>query len=112
MPAEKRELYSSSNGDRWFLVRKPETGRLFVRHEANIPSGGRVTDVDIGPFLSEGPRHPEHQALLHLIGTLVGSDPHRTAAKRVNLAIPTRQKQKKRRPPKSPPRARATTRIL
>ena len=79
MPAEKRELYSSSNGDRWFLVRKPETGRLFVRHEANIPSGGRVTDVDIGPFLSEGPRHPEHQALLHLIGTLVGSYPQPTA---------------------------------
>ena len=26
---------------------------------------------DIGAFLSRGPRNPEHQALLHLIGTLV-----------------------------------------
>ena len=112
MPAQKRELYSSPNGDSWYLAREPETGRLFVRHEANIPSGGHVTDLDIGAFLSGGCGHPEHQALLHLIGTLVGSDPHRTAAKPVNLAIPTRQKQKKRRPPKSPPRARATTRIL
>ena len=46
MPLEKRELYRSSNGDRWFLAREPETGRLFVGHEANIPSGGQVTDID------------------------------------------------------------------
>ena len=99
MPAQKRELYSSPNGDSWYLAREPETGRLFVRHEANIPSSGHVTDLDIGAFLSGGRRNPEHQALLHLIGTLVGSDPQRTAAKPVNLAIPTRAKQKKRRPP-------------
>ena len=67
MPTEKRELYSSPNGDRWFLARAPETGTLFVRHEANVPSGGQVTDIDIGAFLGEGPRNPEHQALLHLI---------------------------------------------
>jgi hypothetical protein len=56
---------------RWFLARDPETGRLFVRHEANIPSGGQVTDLDIGAFLSGGQRNPEHQALLRLIGPLV-----------------------------------------
>jgi hypothetical protein len=67
-----------------------------------------VTDLDIGVFLSEGPRHPEHQALLHLIGTLVGSYPQRTAPKPMNLAIPTRQKQKKRRSSKWLPRAQAT----
>ena len=79
MPAQKRQLYSSPNGDRWYLAREPETGRLFVRHKANFPSGGQVTDIDIGAFLSGGRRHPEHQALLHLIGTLVESDPRRIA---------------------------------
>lgn len=72
---EKRELYSSPNGDRWFLGREPATGRVFVRHEANLPSGGQVTDVDIGAFLSRGAHNPEHQALLRLIGTLIEGDP-------------------------------------
>lgn len=79
MPAQKRELYKSPNGDRWYLARESETGRLCVSHEANFPSGGQVTDIDIGAFLSGGPRHPEHQALLHLIGTLVESDTQRIA---------------------------------
>ena len=79
MPAQKRELYTSPNGDRWYLARQSETGRLFVRHKANVPSGGQVTDIDIGAFLSGGPRHPERQALLHLIGTLIESDRQRTA---------------------------------
>jgi hypothetical protein len=77
MPAQERELYNSPNGDRWYLAREPETGRIFVRHRANVPSGGKVTDIDIGAFLSGGLRHPEHQALLHLIGTLVESVPQR-----------------------------------
>jgi hypothetical protein len=72
---EKRELYSSPNGDRWFLSRDPATGRVFVRHEANVPSGGQVTDIDIGAFLSRGVYNPEHQALLRLIGTLIDSSP-------------------------------------
>ena len=76
MPAQERELYNSPNGDRWYLAREPETGRLF-RHRANVPSGGKVTDIDIGAFLSGGLRHPEHQAVLHLIGTLVESVPQR-----------------------------------
>jgi hypothetical protein len=46
---------------------------VFVRHEANIPSGGQVTDIDIGAFLSAGRANPEHQALLRLIGTLIGN---------------------------------------
>jgi len=75
MPLERRELYSSPNGDRWFLSRDPATGDVFIRHEANIPSGGRHTDVEIGDFLSGGRRNPEHQALLHLIGTLVEGVP-------------------------------------
>jgi hypothetical protein len=75
MSAQKRELYSSPNGDRWFLVRDPATGNAFIRHEPNLPSGGQVTEIDIGAFLSRGPRNPEHQALLQLIGTLVRKRP-------------------------------------
>jgi hypothetical protein len=41
MSTFKRELYRSPNGDRWFLARHSETGSPFVRHEANIPSGGQ-----------------------------------------------------------------------
>ena len=71
MSVETRELYSSANGDRWFLAREAVTGRVFIKHEANVPSGGQETDIDIGAFLSRGPRNPEHQTLLRLIGTLV-----------------------------------------
>jgi hypothetical protein len=48
-----------------------ETERVFVRHEPNAPSGGHVSDLDIGTFLAPGPLNPEHQALLRLIATLV-----------------------------------------
>ena len=82
MRLERREVYSSPNGDRWFLARDPETGRVFIRHEANIPSGGQVTDIDLGEFLSGGQRNPEHQALLLLIGTLVEEVPKLRAVNR------------------------------
>jgi hypothetical protein len=64
-----RELYSSPNGDRWYLARD-RSGRVLVRHEPNLPSGGRSTEIDIGLFLRTG-RGPEHAELLRLIGTLV-----------------------------------------
>ena len=64
------QLYRSPNGDTWFLARDPTAGLAFVRHQANAPSGGQVTDVEIGAFLS-GPRNPEHDALLRLIGTSI-----------------------------------------
>ena len=72
--AETRQLYRSTNGDSWFLARDPETGSAFVRHQANAPSGGHVTDIELGAFLS-GPRNPEHEALLRLIGASI-LDPH------------------------------------
>ena len=67
-----RELYASSNGDRWLLAREPGSGRVFVRHEPNLASGGRAAEFEIGEFLTRGGQGPEHQALLRLIGTLVG----------------------------------------
>ena len=71
MRIETRTLYQSSNGDRWRLARDAETGRVFIQHEANLSSGGRVTEMEISVFLSVGTRGPEHQELLRLIGTLV-----------------------------------------
>jgi hypothetical protein len=72
-----KEFYRSPNGDRWSLRRDAESGGVFVRHEANAASGGFVSDIEIGNFLSRSPRHPEHDALLRLIGTLVdnGGEP-------------------------------------
>jgi hypothetical protein len=67
---DKRELYRSSNGDAWFLARESD-GRVFVIHEPNAPSGGRVSQIELGAFLREGANGPEHQALRRLIGTLV-----------------------------------------
>jgi hypothetical protein len=71
---ETRQLYRSPNGDTWFLARDPATGSAFVRHQANAPSGGQVTNIELGAFLS-GPRNPEHEALLRLIGASI-LDPH------------------------------------
>jgi len=64
------QFYTSSNGDTWFLGRDPVTHMDFVRHKANIPSGGHVTDIAIDAFLS-GQRNAEHEALSGLIGSLV-----------------------------------------
>lgn len=67
---EMRQLYRSPNGDSWFLARDPATGTAFVRHQANAPSGGQVTDIGLGAFLS-GRQTPEHEALLRLIGASI-----------------------------------------
>lgn len=71
MTLETRELYRSSNGDRWHLARDPDSGRVFIKHEPNVSSGGRVSHIDIGTFLTAGGHGPEHQELLRLVGTLV-----------------------------------------
>ncbi len=66
-----REIYRSANGDRWLLARDPDTDRVFVRHEPNLPSGGQVADIEIGAFLIAAGNGPEKQELLRLIGSLV-----------------------------------------
>jgi hypothetical protein len=68
---EKRELYASPNGDRWYLARYPETGRVFVQHVPNIPSGGQPSTLELAEFLGREGNPPEQQALLRLIGTMV-----------------------------------------
>ena len=66
-----REIYRSANGDRWLLACDPDTARVFVRHEPNLPSGGQVADIEIGAFLIAAGNGPEKQELLRMIGTLV-----------------------------------------
>ena len=68
-----RELYSSPNGDRWHLC-KDASGRVFVLHQANIPSGGQISHIELRDFLARG-YGPEQQALLQMIGTLIESTP-------------------------------------
>ena len=70
MPSEGRELYRSPNGDRWLLIRAALSNRVLVRHEPNLPSGGKASAIEVGDFLSHG-HGPEQQALLRLIGSLV-----------------------------------------
>jgi len=67
-PADIRELYTSSNGDVWFLIRDRQTRKVLVRHQANVHSGGKVTDTTIDEFLNLNGERPEKQALLRLRG--------------------------------------------
>jgi len=53
------------------LAHDPNTGRVFVRHEPNLPPGGQVADIEIGAFLIAAGNGPEKQELLRLIGTLI-----------------------------------------
>jgi hypothetical protein len=74
MTVEMRELYSSPNGDRWYLARDTDLGQVFIRHEPNLPSGGKAVRIEVGAFLSQSGQGPEHRELLRLIGTLAEPD--------------------------------------
>jgi hypothetical protein len=54
-----RNLYVSSNGDRWYLVYDPPAA-VFIRQEANLASGGTVSShFSLGPsfMICRGPDH-------------------------------------------------------
>jgi hypothetical protein len=70
MTTQRRQLYQSSNGDHWYLCRG-RGGKLVVLHDSNRASGGTLSQIDVGTFLTEGNNGPEHQALRQLIGELV-----------------------------------------
>jgi len=72
-----RELYQSSNGDRWLLCRTA-SGEVFVLHQANVPAGGHISRIELGDFLARG-HGPEQQALLQMIGDLIAAAPAETA---------------------------------
>lgn len=71
MTQNSRDIYKNSNGDRWTLVRIDE--RVVVRHRANEPSGGTISDAELLDFLRAEGLGPEKQSLVQLIGTLVDS---------------------------------------
>ena len=74
MPGMRLPIYTSSNGDRWLLCRGERLADVFIMHEANAPSGGAVSRIEIGPFLLEAPRGPQHEELLNLLGQLIDRD--------------------------------------
>ncbi len=67
MALSTEDFYTSSNGDRWQLIRDHASGRSFVRHEPNLSSGGRITDIDVEEFLNRTGSSPENLALRALL---------------------------------------------
>lgn len=59
-------FYTSSNGDRWLLV-KEVGGRPFVRHLPNVSSGGTVELIDLQSFKVREPDSPQNLALAKLL---------------------------------------------
>jgi transaldolase len=62
-----QDIYRSSNGDRWQLIRETESGGAFVRHEANPSAGGHVTDTGVDEFLSLHGSGPESVELRRML---------------------------------------------
>ena len=67
MTVTTKDFYRSSNGDRWQLVHDDASGRSFVRHEPNLSSGGRTTDMEVEEFLNRTGSSPENLALRALL---------------------------------------------
>jgi hypothetical protein len=61
------EMYISSNGDRWTLIRDTVAGRAAVRHQPNPSSGGQASDTDAEVFLRQAGSGPEYAALRRLL---------------------------------------------
>jgi len=66
-----KEFYRSPNGDRWLLRRDARAATCSSGTKPTRPRVVSVSEIEIGNFLSRSPRHPQHDALLRLIGTLV-----------------------------------------
>ena len=65
MTVERRELYSSSNGDRWHLARDVALGQVFIWHEPNS-SWLQADTHRCGVFLGRDTHTPERQELLRV----------------------------------------------
>ena len=81
-----KELYNSSNGDRWILSKNP-SGILVVSHHPNSASGGRVSEIGVDVFLAQGGRGPERQALVEALANLDVPDSSPKAADRLARAL-------------------------
>ena len=52
---------------RWQLVVDTATGCQLVRHEPNLASGGKITEVDVQTFLERTGSSPENLALRQVL---------------------------------------------
>ena len=66
-------FYESSNGDTWSLTLDPSTSVRSVIHRPTAPSGGKLSEVEIGNFLTKEANGPEHQALRSLLENRMGA---------------------------------------
>ena len=61
------QIYRSSNGDCWYLMEDKASGLRSVRHQANGPSGGAITDIVLDDFLSVNGSGPEFVHLRRIL---------------------------------------------
>lgn len=64
-------IHAGSNEDSWFLCLGGDPADVFVFHEANSPSGGLPSRIELTDFLLKRTGSPEQHALLVMIGSLV-----------------------------------------
>jgi hypothetical protein len=64
------DIYRSENGDVWQLMRDEARRVMFIRHEANLPSGGRITETSVDDFLRRDGSGPEYAAARDLLAAL------------------------------------------
>ena len=67
MDIQVHDVYSSSNGNRWQLLRNSATGQIRVRHVPNTSSGGCPREMAVDEFLrveGSGPEFTEIRRVL------------------------------------------------
>jgi hypothetical protein len=67
MTLSSTNIYKSQNGDTWWLIRDDASNQVYVRHEANLSSGGHITETSIEAFLSWSGSGPEYAATRELL---------------------------------------------
>lgn len=65
--SQVHDVYRSSNGDVWQLVREALPHQCLVRHTSNASSGGAVSEMSVEAFLAINGSGPEHGALRLLL---------------------------------------------
>jgi hypothetical protein len=63
MILQNDDTYFSENGDHWRLIRDQTSDRVYIRHEAKIPTGWTVTYTDACDFFQQDSDAPEFSAL-------------------------------------------------
>jgi hypothetical protein len=67
MNLQNKDTYCSANGDHWWLIRDQASDRVYVRHEAKIPTGWTVTYTDACDFFQQNSDGPEFSALRSML---------------------------------------------